>query len=846
MTRVIHIFLVSVFFSSLLLSSNVGFTPNMGQLADLEGNKVKDVIFYASGKNFKIFVKDGGVSYVIYKIEGKSEGELKFRFKDANNPDRAKLDYARIDIDFVDATKIWNDIEFIKPISGYTNYYYAHCPEGILFVPTYEEVKIKGIYPGIDWIWKYVDGVVHHEFVVKSGFDIGQIKFKVKYADVEVVDGKEIYLKTPIGEIKDGELFAYEISSGAKVDLRYKIEGEEVKFEAKEKINGSIVIDPPLSLIWSTYYGGNWRDDGNSITTDLNGNVYIAGVTQSDIFPTYDPEGFDDYFQGTHAGAIDDAFILKFNNSGVRQWATYYGGNGNDYAFSSATDSLGNVFVTGATLSRNFPTYNPRNGAFYQGNLGGIFTYPDVFILKFDKNGIRKWATYYGGSAGEYGYSITVHASTGIVFVTGYTASEDFPTYNPGISGVYYQPNIAGGSDAFILQFTNIGVIKWATYYGGNYGEVGYAITTDKFENVLLTGYTNSTDFPLYNPGNAYIQNMLKGNIDAFISKFSISGVRQWATYYGGNMTDVGYSIVTDDNGNIFVAGETNSTDFPVYNPGGGAYFQDTLGTYPSFSYEDVFILKFNSSGQRMWATYYGGEQTDWSPSITTDLNGNVYVTGATQSNILPTRCLLADSYCQDRPAAGTDIFILGFNNYGVRFWATYFGGAVNEGGSSITTDLRGNIFVTGWVNSTASNYIPFPTRNPEGGAYFQPDNNTIGWGNDAFILKFEGLPRDFVVSVQDGKNDFAIPDKFVLYQNYPNPFNPQTEIKFDLPESGHVKIEVYNLLGQRVAVLYDGYMEAGYNKTVKWYTKEMPSGIYFYRVTTGKYVEVKKMVLMK
>ncbi|MEN3039725.1 MAG: T9SS type A sorting domain-containing protein, partial [Candidatus Kryptonium sp.] len=265
----------------------------------------------------------------------------------------------------------------------------------------------------------------------------------------------------------------------------------------------------------------------------------------------------------------------------------------------------------------------------------------------------------------------------------------------------------------------------------------------------------------------------------------------------------------------------------------------------PNYFYEDIFILKFDSSGRRMWATYYGGERAELEASITTDLNGHVYLTGATQSNSFPTRDP-GMGYYKHRPLGGTDIVILGFNNLGVRAWATYFGGAVNEGGSSITTDLRGNIFVTGWVNSTATNYIPFPTQNPGGGAYFQPDNNTDGWGNDAFILKFEGLPRDFVVSVQDRKNSFAIPDKFALYQNYPNPFNPQTEIKFDLPESGHVKVEVYNLLGERVAILYDGYMEAGYNKSVKWYANEMSSGIYFYRVKTGKYVDVKKMVLMK
>ncbi|MEN3047150.1 MAG: SBBP repeat-containing protein, partial [Candidatus Hydrothermales bacterium] len=171
-----------------------------------------------------------------------------------------------------------------------------------------------------------------------------------------------------------------------------------------------------------------------------NGNVYVSGTTQSNVFPTYNPSGDDDYFQGTHNGGTDDIFILKFDNNGVRVWATYYGGNENDFDPSIATDSSGNVFVTGTTQSPNFPTYNPGSGSYYQGSRGsGIFSYYDAYILKFNSRGIRMWATYYGGSSSDRGKSICVQGSTGLVFVTGYTESSDFPTYNPGISGVYYQ-----------------------------------------------------------------------------------------------------------------------------------------------------------------------------------------------------------------------------------------------------------------------------------------------------------------------------------------------------------------------------------------------------------------------
>ena len=376
-------------------------------------------------------------------------------------------------------------------------------------------------------------------------------------------------------------------------------------------------------LTWATYYGGSKDDQGTSICSDGNGNIFITGIATSTNIPTYNPGG--GAYSQTAKGFANHCFILKFDNNGVRKWATYFGGSFLENGNAICADEAGNIFVTGGTISPDMPTLDAGSGAYFDGTYLG---YGKCFIVKFDNNGVLKWSTFYGGTLYDEAYSIATDA-TGNIFVTGTAASSDFPTYDPG-SGAYYQGAMTGAQNSFILKFTNNGVRSWATFYGGGDSDEGHSIVTDATGNVFVTGTTGSGDFPTRNPGSgAYYNGTYAGNSDCFISKFDNNNALVWSTYFGGSGSDNGSSISTDGTGNIFVAGVSASTNLPTLNLGSGAYFQGTNG-----GNGDLFFSMFTNSGVMQSSTYLGGKGNDGPCYTVVNHNCDLYFTGDGGGNL--------------------------------------------------------------------------------------------------------------------------------------------------------------------------------------------------------------------
>ncbi|MBI2271309.1 MAG: SBBP repeat-containing protein [Bacteroidetes bacterium] len=736
----------------------LGFQENKGQIADVDGNPAPYLLFKAQSKELDIYITDWGLSYVFIKVQkenNENQGHETTRKIFGKEPETEKAKFCRADMVLEGARILKENIIKEYQSEDYSNYYLSYCKDGILNVRRYGKITIKEIYPKIDWViytctsssGKTGEGF-KYDFIIHPGGNPGQIILNYKWTDKpDTKNDGSLSISTPLGKIIEGKPYSYIQETHAQIQTTYAIDKKTNKIQfttGNYNPEQTFIIDP--NLTWGTYYGGSNYEGFCSVAADVSVNMFITGYVAATNFPTQNTGG-GTYFQGAIV-AGNDVCMLKFTNTGVRQWSTYYGGSMRDGGYCIAVDGSGNVFVTGETSSADFPTFDPGAGAYYQGVSGGG---TDVILLKFSNTGVRLWATYYGGAGSEIGHSIITDGS-GNVFATGETSLGAFPTLNPA-GGAWFQAASAGNVDVFILKFNNTGVQQWATYYGGAGRDYGKSLCTDNSGNVFVTGWTDSPNFPMLNlGGGAYFQGVNAGGFsDILILKFNNAGVLLWSTYYGGTELDQGESITTDNIGNIFIGGQTGSFNVPTLNPGSGAYFQGIFGG----GLYDLIILKFGNGGILLWGTLYGGSGNDTQfggyqrdRQIITDCSGNVYVTGCTTSNNFPTFNPGSGYFVGANSGGGSygDVFILQFNNNGVLYWSSYNGTAADDHGNALAVDPAGCLFLVGEWKGSGSNGV----LDPSAGAYY--DNSWNG-SDDSFIMKFCSVSSVLTVTLTSTNN---------------------------------------------------------------------------------------------
>ncbi|MEO7653382.1 MAG: SBBP repeat-containing protein, partial [Bryobacteraceae bacterium] len=383
-------------------------------------------------------------------------------------------------------------------------------------------------------------------------------------------------------------------------------------------------LNPSASaLIYSTYLGGVYTDEANAIAVDAQGNAYVAGTTRSPNFPTT-PGAYQRFYNSGFTTIEGDGFIVKLDPTGsTLVYSSYFGGNSMDRVFGVAVDGAGSAYLTGDTLSSNFPT---SQGALRRRDCSDGVT-RDAFIGKLSPSGASiVYSTYLCGSGADSGYGIAVDAQ-GAAYVVGQTVSTDFP-----VTAGVLQP-AGGGSteDAFVSKINPDGsALVFSTYLGGSLSDIGRGIALDAQLNVYVTGYTLSTDFPVRT--GSYRTAHSDGGLydDAFIAKLNPAGSQLvYSTYAGGAKSDRAQAIVVDSTGAAYITGSTASPDFPV----------QAAKCQPGYSgREDVFVMKLNAAGSALaYTMVLGGQGDDRGYAIALDSARNPILGGQTVSVNYPT-----------------------------------------------------------------------------------------------------------------------------------------------------------------------------------------------------------------
>ncbi len=664
----------------------MSFEPNVGQAA-------KDVNYVARGQGYSLSLTGSGA---VLSLRGNADqvGGLDIQKGRHINAIPESIATATVSFHLLHA-QASPKMQAERTQGSYSNYFIgSDRSKWHSHVPNYGAIRYQNVYQGIDWVLYGNPQQLEYDFVVQPGADPNQIRLGIEGADRLALDNQgDLLIKAKGRVVRQHKPVVYQTIDGTRklVEGHYEIDAGQVAFNFGDYDRRQVlIIDPTLSystylggtgddqayaialysqdgksydtyvagyttstdfptasalnsknggnydvfvaklsadgssLVYSTYLGGSGNDYAYGIAVDGSGNAYVAGSTTSTDFPiSANPA------QPTYGGGDSDAFVLELQSDGsVLTFSTYLGGSDSDVATAIALDGIGDPVVVGYTESADFPIKNPLDPKSSK-NSGG----QDVFLASFAPDGSSlDRSSYFGGSGDDYAFAIALD-KFGNAYVAGSTTSTDFHTTTNAAQATHG----GGNYDAFVAVLGSS--LLYSTYLGGDGDDFARAIALDNNFDAYVAGYTGSTNFPTLNP----LQSTLSGMQNAFVTKIivadsdqQINGRLQYSTYVDGSGYDTANAIAVDSAGNAYIAGDTDSTDFPSVNPLQAA----NDGGY------DAFITELKGDGSALvYATYLGGSASDSVNAIALDGAGNAYVAGATHSNDFPTAGPLQSVY---------------------------------------------------------------------------------------------------------------------------------------------------------------------------------------------------------
>ena len=772
-TRVLLALMLTGFLPKLMADTGGGNSPDGGQQASKQhlaeeygklplafeannGQTSDQVKFLSRGQGYTLFLTRNAETVLVLstssqkEISERSPNTRPVKFK----PRRESTPPWVVRMNLVNAD-LSSQAEGLEELPGKANYFVGNDPaKWRTNVPLFSRVQYRNVYPGVDLVYYGNQSQLENDFIVAPGADPQSITLRFTGAEELSLDSQgNLVLAAKEGEVRFEKPRIYQDVNGAQLEIsgNYLLKDvHQVGFQVAAYDRGRpLVIDPMLS--YSTYLGGSAGAYG--IAVDSSGNAYLTGFAGSANFPTT-PGAFQAAPHSSNGAG--NAFVTKLNPAGsALVYSTYLGGSGGgcgpydpgctagDQGAGIAVDASGNAYVTGSTVSTDFPT---TLGAF-QTNIRG---WENAFVTKLNSDGTALlYSTYLGGSGGAYvgdqGHGIALDTQDNI-YVTGTTGSSDFPVTPNAFQPTYKGDQRALVGNAFMSELNTTPLLElgpvslgrgsaslvYSTYFGGTGGDSGESIAMDAAGNAYLTGWTDSSDFPVTAGAFQMSYKGSAGTGNAFVSKLNPAGQGPlslvYSTYLGGASGDRAFGIAVDNQGSAYVTGFTCSTNFPV-TP---LAFKTTSQAIDC----NAFVTKFDPSGSSLdYSTYLGGTRgapsggtSDYGFAIAVDGAGDAYVTGQTISADFPTTPDAFQLQPAKSPAWTAYMTVLNSAGSGL-VYSTYLSGSGSDSGESIAVDSAGNAYVTGLTYSTN-----FPTTP---GAF----QTTFQGYADTFVAKFSGFP---------------------------------------------------------------------------------------------------------
>jgi hypothetical protein len=380
---------------------------------------------------------------------------------------------------------------------------------------------------------------------------------------------------------------------------------------------------------WTKRFDSNQWDNGNDIAVDTIGNIFVAGSTNGIFGESTDPRH-------------DDIVVIKVDSLGGTQWIEQTLTDEGDWSESVATDSQGDIIITGTTAGS-------LEGNAFMGR-------DDIFVMKYNTDGNVKWIRQMGTVDYDWGEGVAVDEEDNI-YVTGATDG-----YLDGNDHV-------GHGDVFLIKYSSMGDKQWTRQFGTETDDIGESVAAGGDGYVYITGFTWGSMAPIEGGGDT----------DVFLAKYDSMGEQIWTRQIGTDSLELGCCVGLDGEGNVYVAGST----------GGNLDGNMNLGV------TDCFLVKYDPEGDELWTMQFGSDQGDSCEDLTVDKEGNVYVTGSTkgvmQGNV---------------EANIGGIFLIKFNPAGGIYWARQTGSVADDGARGVAADEDGNVYIAGDTEGDIGGYV--------------------------------------------------------------------------------------------------------------------------------------------